>query len=330
MILQINKILLVLSFFAASAQAQDLQRFEFIETKMGAPFGLIFYAKDSTIAKQLAKQAYIIVDSLNLAFSDYLPHSEVSLLKQKNGWQPLSMHLFAILLESQNAWQKSDGAFDVTLGRLTKLWRKTKKDGRLPTKKVLKTARAGSGMQYLKLDVNTQSIYFENKANLDLDLGGIGKGYAAQQVFDYFKREGIKSVLVNAAGNMAIGDPPPNKTNWSIGLEAPEGQTQDLLKLSNAAVSTSGDAYQFIQIKNKKYAHILNPKTGLGLKNSRQVSIICTNATQADWLSTACTILPLKKALALAKRESAEIIIFEHRKNKIHKYSSSGILEFLK
>ncbi len=319
-----KRVILLFFVLINATQAQNLKRFEFVETKMGSPFGLIFYAEDSLFADKISKKAYAIVDSLNLSFSDYLPDSEVSQLNNKTGWVPVSKDLFAILAESQVAWQKSEGAFDVTLGRLTKLWRKTKKTGILPKSAVLESAKNSAGMQYIQFDKSTQSIKIDKPRDLEIDLGGIGKGYAAQKVLEYFYSQNVKQVLVNAAGNMAIGHAPPDKLTWQIGLETPEEFPEQMLGINQMAISTSGDAYQFVTIKKQKYAHIIDPKTGLGLINKRQVTVVSSNATQADWLSTACMGLSIKKALALAEKESAEIIIFENKKNKIRSYSSKG------
>lgn len=294
---------------------------------MGSAFSMTFYHSDSLKARLLAQNAYKIVDSLNNSFSDYIDTSEIGVLG-KNAGNGLSINvskdLLNIFILSKLAFEKSFNTFDITIGPLTKLWRQSKKQKKIPPKEILIAAKLKTGMQYLWIDsVKNQARLI--KKNMSIDLGGIGKGYAAQKVFDYFLKNSINQVLVDAAGNMAIGDPPPGENNWKIGVEIPEkSSTQNLkmLKLKQIAISTSGDAYQFVEINGRKYSHILNPKTGLGLQNQKQVTVLCENATKADWLSTAICILPIKKGLILAKNERAEVLIIDKKNNRLIEYKS--------
>ncbi len=305
------------------------KRYRFTEQKMGSTFEITFYHADSIKAQLLAKNAYKIIDSLNNSFSDYFDLSEIGIIA-KNAGNGLSINiskdLLNIFIESKKAYERSFYTFDITLGPLTKLWRQTKKEKKLPNKNQLHNTILNTGVQYLWVDsVKNQARL--TKKNMSIDLGGIGKGYAAQKVFEYFLRNDISQVLIDAAGNMAIGNPPPGENNWKIGVEIPSNSNflnNKILKLNKIAISTSGDAYQFVEINGKKYSHILNPKTGLGLQNQRQVTVLCENATKADWLSTAICILPIKKGLILAKNEKAEVLIIENKANKLVEYKSKG------
>jgi FAD:protein FMN transferase len=320
-----RKIFVLFFFTVLSTNAQDLKRFTFSEIKMGAPFELIFYLDNAEKAQVLAKKSFEIIDSLNNAFSDYLPSSEISKLQSTHVWTPVSEDLFNILWISKLAYHKSEAAFDIGIGRLTKLWRVSKKTAVLSDKKTLKNAKKNSGVKYLKLDKNLRAVYLEK--HIEIDLGGIGKGYAAQKILNYLKQQGLSSVLVNAAGNMALAAPPPEKSQWEIGIDIPEKSIYGnikTLKIKDLAISTSGDAFQYAMLDGKKYSHILDPKTGLGLRQRKQVTILSTDAAQADWLSTACCILSNKKAMKLAKSENAEILIIETQKNKIKETASAG------
>jgi FAD:protein FMN transferase len=299
---------------------------------MGSDFSITFYDSDSVHAYILANNAYLIVDSLNSKFSDYSDNSEISLLAKNAGngnWYQISSDLMKIFLKSKEANIKSSGAFDITLGQLTKLWRKTKKEKRLPTNEVLNLTLQKTGFKYLAFDTLTKSAKLL-KTGVSLDLGGIGKGYAAQKVFDYFCKNNIKQVLIDAAGNMAIGEPPPNAVGWKIGLEMSQNSIfkNKILYLKNTAISTSGDAYQFVEIDGKRYSHIINTKTGLGLVYQRQVTIITENACNADWLSTAINILPIKKALNLAKLEKVEYLIIQKKGEKVKEIVSKNLYKY--
>jgi FAD:protein FMN transferase len=313
----------------------QLKRFEFVEKKMGSPFQIIFYDSDSLHASNLAKNAFLIVDSLNNSFSDYSTASEIAKINDNAGngqFINISKDLENILIQSKIAFDKSEGAFDITLGQLTKLWRKSRLEKKLPSSTVLKTKLSAIGTKYLIID-NTNNCARLSKKEASIDLGGIGKGYAAQKIYEFYVKNNIKKVLVNAAGNMAIGDAPLGKKAWEIAIEPPTANRffdSKMVNLNNIAISTSGDAFQFVEINGKRYSHIINPKTGLGLSYQRQITIICENATKADWLSTACYILPIKKALILAKKEKAEILIFNNKNNKISEIKSAGFDKYFK
>jgi thiamine biosynthesis lipoprotein len=116
---------------------------------------------------------------------------------------------------------------------------------------------------------------------MQLDAGGIAKGYAADEALAALRKTGISSALVAVSGDIAIGDPPPRQSGWRVRLE------HETRTLSNAGVSTSGDEFQFVEIDGVRYSHIIDPRTGMPLQNSRNVSVIAPSAMEADVLATA-------------------------------------------
>ncbi|MBC7893003.1 MAG: FAD:protein FMN transferase, partial [Sphingobacteriaceae bacterium] len=227
----------------------------------------------------------------------------------------------------------------VTVGRLTRLWRQTRKTRRLPVPDTLRRALATVGMQHLQLDsVGHQVLLL--KPGTRLDLGGIGKGYAAQVMLAFLQKNGFPSALVDAAGNLAIGGEPPSRGDptirqgvlaWRIAVQLPapgEHLIERQLLLQNVGVSTSGDAFQFVEIGGKRYSHIVSPRTGLGLTTRRQVTVLAADASLADWLSTACCLLSVEKALALVKRMKGEVLMLEPVRNQIQARISPGFSRF--
>ncbi|MBS1564895.1 MAG: FAD:protein FMN transferase, partial [Bacteroidetes bacterium] len=166
------------------------------------------------------------------------------------------------------------------------------------------------------------------KKGMQLDLGGLGKGFVAQAALDLLKEYGFPSAMVNAGGKIVAGDPPPGREGWIIGINAPGEKEQTLplfLLLQRFAVATSGDIYQFVEINGKRYSHIVNPHTGIGLTHSRNVTAIAADGTTADWLATACSILPLRKSLRLIRQiPGAALFITENRNGKILYKKSAG------
>jgi thiamine biosynthesis lipoprotein len=292
---------------------------------MGSPFNLIFYCDDSLRAIQLSKECFEIVDSLNAIFSDYMTESEINRLSRQpvNKKIKVSGELFSMITLSRQAWIKSGGSFDITLGALTHLWRKAKKEKRFPGAEEIKQAKRATGFKKLAIDTHSNSISF-NREGIELDFGGIVKGYAAQKMVDHLKSKGIMIVLADAGGDIALGDAPPGKEGWSISINLPEKSDElwdKKLELKNLAVATSGDIYNYILHNGKKYSHIIDPRTGYGVTSQRNVTVIAKDGATADWLATACSILSIQKALALAKKEKAALFIatIENEKIRIYK-----------
>ena len=311
---------------------QQLERFHFTENKMGSSFNLIFYHHDSAEATAIAKECFLIVDSLNNIFSDYTGESEVGKLASQatNGKVKVSNELFRMIVRSQRAWESSGKTFDVSIGALTHLWRKAVKEKRFPSTAEIKVAKQASGFDHITIYLKKNGIHF-SKTGMLFDFGGIVKGYAAQKIIDYLKTKNINIALADAGGDIAMSDPPPGKKGWSIAVNLPE-QENDLmerqLQLKNCAVATSGDVYNYVLHNGKKYSHIIDPRTGCGVTSQRNVTVIAKDGATADWLATACSILPIKKALRLAKKEHAAVFIATLKGEKIVTYMSESFDKF--
>ncbi len=318
-------IFLLLLPFTLSAQ---LKRFQFSENKMGSPFNIIFYHNDSAIAAQFAHKCFLIVDSLNNIFSDYSTTSEVGrlALQPTEKEQEVSTELLQMILQSKHAWKRSGKTFDITIGQLSQLWRKTKSEKRFPTEDEVKKAKQETGFKNLRINISANTISFIKK-NMRFDFGGIVKGYAAQKIIDFLKSKNITHALADAGGDIVISDSPPEKMGWIIGINLPE-QENDLwdkkLELNNCSVATSGDVYRYTIHDGNKYSHIIDPRTGYGVTSQRNVTVIAKNGITADWLATACSILSIKKALKLAKKENAALLIAILKDEKIVSYKTKN------
>ena len=153
---------------------------------------------------------------------------------------------------------------------------------------------------------------------MQLDVGGLGKGFVAQAALDLIKQNGFNSAMVNAGGKIVTADAPGNQQGWLIGINQPEDKENilpQMLSLQNMAVATSGDIYQYVELNGKKYSHIVNPKTGIGLTHQRNVTAIAQDGTTADWLSTACSVLSIKQSMRLIKKIN-RCSFTDHRKKK--------------
>lgn len=222
---------------------------------MGSPLNIIFYAADSVIANKQARACFKLVDSLNHIFSNYDSSSELTRINNNAGIAKsmASPLMWELLLESKRAYTKSHGAYNITMGPLTHLWRTARRLKQFPTTTQIKNNLLLSDFNKIQMNAQDHSIYLSDKG-MQLDFGGIGKGYIAQKVVDYLKKEGVTSSLVDAGGDIVFGDAPPNKKGWIVGVNQPE-QADDLLpeklQLHNMSVATSGDVYQFIEHNGK-------------------------------------------------------------------------------
>lgn len=270
---------------------------------MGTLFTINLYAPDQNSAEAAADAAFRRVDALEDIMSDYQADSELMLLCDQPFGKPVpvSPDLFDVLKRAQNISKLSDGAFDVTVGPYIRLWRFARKRKVLPTPAEIAAARAAVGWQKLRLDRRNRTVTLL-APNMRLDLGGIGKGYAADQAMRVLNARGIDRALIAASGDIAIGKPPPGQPGWKVGIAAPGTRTNQLARtvvLHNAGISTSGDSEQFIEINGVRYSHIVNPLTGLGLTNRIQATVIGPDVTTTDSLDTTVSILGVKRGLAL-------------------------------
>jgi len=299
---------------------------------MGSSFNLIFFHTDSAEAEVIAQQCFLIVDSFNNIFSDYSSESEVGKLALQTNQTDIkvSNELFSMIVRSRDAWERSGKTFDITIGTLTQLWRKVKKENRFPSESEIKTAKDQTGFNNVIINERSKTISFK-KPGIRLDFGGIVPGYAAQRIIDLLKSKNINIALVDASGDIVMGDAPPGKDGWTVGVNLPESESElwdKKLELKNFAVSTSGDVYRYITHEGKKYSHIIDPGTGYGVTSQRNVTVITRYGADADWLATACSILPVKKALALAKKEHAAILIATLKGEKIITHKSKSFDKF--
>jgi FAD:protein FMN transferase len=290
-------------FLSTTVSARPLQRFEFQKNLMGTKFRLLFYASAGQKAQSFADRVFARLDHLDQVMSDYKADSELMQLCSQAGHGPIpiSPDLFQVLQQAQKWAQATNGAFDCTLGTLTQLWRRTRRQHELPSPERLAAALTASGHENLILDPRRRTACLLIPG-MRLDLGAIGKGFAASDALRLLKQLGANRALVVAGGEMAAGAPPPGKRGWKIKIDPLTTSSQEPRKfilLKNAAVSTSGDAEQYVELQGRRYSHILDPKTGLGLSSRRTVSVIAPHGATSDALATALNVMGTEKGLKL-------------------------------
>lgn len=287
--------------------AAEPMRFEYEEPHMGTKFRIVLYANDRSTADLAARAAFARVAQLNQIMSDYQADSELMVLCKKtehgpSGPVPVSDELLTVLARAREVAELSEGAFDPSIGPVVRLWRQARKDRRLPDEEARAEALRRVGYRHIVVDPRAKTIELKTKG-MQLDLGGIAKGYAADECLKVLEKHGITSALVAASGDIAVSSPPPGKAGWRIDIAPlPGSREQRQLLLKNMAVSTSGDSEQFVEIAGTRYSHVVDPRTGLGLTGRRSVTVVAPRGIDADSLTKMASILEPEKALAAIAR----------------------------
>ncbi|MDH3585075.1 MAG: FAD:protein FMN transferase [Phycisphaerae bacterium] len=283
-------------------------RYEYAHRQMGTSFRLIFYAGREEAARDAAAAAFARIDELNAVFSDYEASSELSQLSRTAGSGravPVSADMWFVLNEAQRMSRLSGGALDITVGPYVRLWRRSRRQGRLPSAARITQTRQSVGFDKIEFHPDTRSVRLVAEGML-LDVGAVAKGFAADQALAVLRRRGLGRALVDAGGDVAAGDPPPDRPGWWVTLrpmvnrEVAEAGDPPRIEIRGTAVATSGDAFGYVEIDGVRYSHILDPATGLGLTDRIAVSAVAPDGLTADALASAVSVLGLPRGLALA------------------------------
>ena len=285
----------------AAKSAVALQQFEFSRMVMGAPCRVVFYAPHEEAANQSARAVFERLARIEEALSDWMPASETRQLPSAAGVQTIvGADLANALSMSLNYARMTGGAFDPTVGALTNQWRAARSDGRTPDATELQVLRARCGWQHVRFDAATHT-YTALLPGLELDFGGIGQGIGADAALAVLRERGITRALIDLSGDIAVSDPPPGRSGWKIDLDDP-WHTQ--LELANAAVTTSGDRFQHMDVATesgttKRQSHIIDPATGEPLTTRIEVVVVARTGVEADALATALSVLGPERGRAL-------------------------------
>jgi len=281
--------------------APELSRYEAREFHMGQPIILVLYAADDEAAQAASRVVFDRFAELDRTFSDYKEESELSrLCRDYRVGEPVSISsdLFQVLKESQRVSEATDGLFDVTLAPVIRLWRQARRTRKLPDAEILRQALARVGSEKMRLDERNSTVTF-SEPGMQLDLGGIGVGWTLDDVGRRLKDRGIHQFLIDASGDILCGDPPPGRSGWRVAVQPllEDGSQPVLLSLRNRSVTTSGDAYRFVEIDGKRYSHIVDPKTGMGLTGRASVTLVASKAVDADAFSKGVSVLGVERGL---------------------------------
>ncbi len=286
---------------------------------MGVQARIALYAPDRATAERGVAAAFDRIAALDAIMSDYRRDSELTRLGEQSGGGPvqISPDLFHVLQRAKRLAGLSGGAFDVTAGPLVQLWRAARDAGTLPSPDALAAARAISGYALLQLNAEDSTVTLARR-NMRLDLGGVAKGFAADEALKILRARGLPHAMIEFGGDIVLGEAPPRErdeagsraTNEATGWRITEPLSRRTFRLANAAISTSGDAMQFFEIDGVRYSHVLDPRSGRPLTSRIAVTVIAPEGVLSDGLATMLSVLGPEEGKRLVERAWPDAQVF--------------------
>jgi thiamine biosynthesis lipoprotein len=258
------------------------------------------------------------LDYINQLMSTYINDSELMQFNRTpvGQWVDLSEPLMAVLTISEEISQRSEGAFDVSVGPLVNLWGfgPNMQPERVPSDAALAAARARTGYRFLQLDVTRA----RRKADIAVDLSAVAKGYGVDWIANFLIDRGFNDFMIEIGGEVRVVGHSPRNTPWRIAVEQPSllaGGARLALSIDNHAVATSGDYRNFFEIDGVRYSHTIDPKTGQPIThNLASVTVVAETAARADAWATALNVLGPERGMALANAQQLAVYMIVKEK----------------
>jgi FAD:protein FMN transferase len=296
----------------APTPPEEAQRFEYRQLHMGVEARLVLYADSQAQADFAASRAYERLAQLEACWSHWRADSELSRLVAQAGQGPIriSSDLFRVLSLARGLAEVSGGAFDATGAPLYQLWSQARASGNLPSTEELAEARERVGWQRLRLDAANSTA--ELQPGTELDLSGIGKGFAADELGEVLRHAGAARSLIEIGGDLVLGDEPPGSRGWRVlAGSGQQGGRDEALLLRRCGIATSGDAEQAVEVSGRRHSHLIDPRSGAAMTHGHTVTVLAETGGLADALATAASVLERGAAERLIDRFPGAQIFFE-------------------
>jgi FAD:protein FMN transferase len=279
-------VLFLLALPAAYGQ-QELLRLEKSADAMGSTYSIALYGYDRVKMEAAVDAAFDEVRRLDELLSNYQPGSQWSEVNRNAASKPVKVlpELFQLLSACVEYSRESEGAFDITVGPLMKVWGFYKASGHLPHKPEIAAALAKVGYRHIRLDPAGQTVRFD-RPGVEMDPGGVGKGYAVDRMVEVLRQNGVQVALVAGSGSSiyGMGAPPDEPRGWPVKIKDPWDNRKTLAEvwLKNMSMSTSGSYEKFFRAEGKIYAHIMDPRTGYPAQGSVSVSVLAPRTVDSE------------------------------------------------
>jgi thiamine biosynthesis lipoprotein len=294
---------------------------------MGNRFEISVMADDEIWAHDCIAEAVSEIRRIEKLFTTFDESSQTNLINRNAGMVPVKVdkEMFDLIERSKRISEVTQGAFDITYGSIDKsLWNFDKTMTSLPDPVTAKKLVRLINYRNVILNKKNCTVFLKEKG-MRIGFGGIGKGYAAEKAKTLLQEKGIKSGIVNAAGDLTAWGYQPDGKPWTIGIADPNASHNafSFLNITNTSVATSGNYEKFILIDGKKYSHTIDPKTGLPVQGIKSVTVISPNAEIADAMATPVMIMGIKVGLDMVNQIKGLACIIIDDNDKI--YTSKNI-----
>jgi FAD:protein FMN transferase len=273
--------------FAALAQASENTATIRDRSVMGSVFTVEMYGSDSAHLAEAGDKALAEASRIDHLLSNYLPDSELSRVNRDAARAPVkvSQELFDLLSTCVAISRESEGTFDITVGPLMKVWGFFKDSGHLPRPEAVKESLRKVGYENMELDRANLTVHFKQAA-VELDPGGVGKGYAVDRMAAVLRHEGIHSALISGGGSsiFGLGSPPTDPRGWPIHISDPRNEKKTVagVYLKDKSLSTSGSYEKFFWADGKVYSHIMDPRSGYPAQGMLAVSVVSDRTLDSE------------------------------------------------
>jgi len=294
---------------------------------MGNRFEISVVESDKSLAESLIDDAIAEIKRIEKLFTTFSDDSQTNQINRNAGIAPVKVdkEVFDLINRALKISELTQGAFDITYGSIDKsLWNFDTNMTALPDAKIAKQMVRLINYKNVILDAENSSVFLK-EVGMRIGFGGIGKGYAAERAKSLLKQKGVKSGIVNAAGDLSTWGNQPDGNQWTIGIADPNTKNTafSAFKVSDMAVATSGNYEKFAVINGKRYSHTIDPKTGMPVSGIKSVTIICPNAEIADAMATPVTVMGVRVGLDLINQIKGMACVIIDDNNKI--YTSKNI-----
>lgn len=283
---------------------------------MGTTLEITIYVDNRRNADRIFSLAFSEAARIENLLSTYIEDSEISRLNLYAKSKPLviSIEVIDLLARSKEITRETRGAFDITVAPLIRLWKEAAGKNELPSINEIYKAKERVGAHYIEMNLEKQEVRLPEGVNINV--GGIGKGFALDRVGRILLKNGIKSALLNFGGNILTVGIPPDKRYWIVHIRDPLDRTKSIsvLYLTGGAVSTSADYERGLYIQGNRYSHIIDPRTGRPVTGILSVTVVAPTATEADAFSTALYVLGFEEGGSFAKESSIAAMILAEGK----------------
>ncbi|HVD78545.1 MAG TPA: FAD:protein FMN transferase [Vicinamibacteria bacterium] len=291
---------------APAGPAGALVRHEASRMSMGCAYAIVAYGRDGAALPGIVDAAFDEVDRIDRLMSHYKPESELSRLNREAAAAPVTVdpELFGLIAESLRYSRESDGAFDITVGPLMKAWGFFRGGGRVPGSDELADLRDRVGYAHVLLDASQRTIRFD-RPGVELDLGGIAKGYAVDRAVGLLREHHVVAALVSAGGSTVFGlGAPPGQAAWEVGVQDPvaPGAVAFDAHLKDRALSISGSYEKSFEKDGVTYSHIMDPRAARPVQGVWSVAVLAPSGTAGDALDDAFFVQGVARSRAYVKR----------------------------